>query len=78
MAAFQFALALLNALPILRDWFHDFAVFYAVQEAAAGKTEFKAAIQLALTKYDQRPLESADIAGKPSGDDGIEIRDRTN
>jgi len=77
-SVFAFVLAVLKAIPPLKDLFDRFMVFYFNSQIASMKVKNADAIRKAFNEYDQRGIEEAlgsSSAGKPVDMAGSEIRD---
>ena len=75
---FQVILAVLNAVPALKEAFDKFVAFYVATQIEAMKEAHRAAIKLAAEKQDQTELEKTigfQNAGKISGIPGTVVRD---
>lgn len=76
MQVFPMLLALLKAIPALKNLFDRFMVWYTEREIASMQKENALALVKVVKEHDQRDLEKAIgniLPGKPSGDAGSRI-----
>ena len=70
-------LALLKAVPAIKDLFDRFMVWYTEREIASMRKDNAHALIKVVKEHDQRELEKAIgniLPGKPSGDAGARIQ----
>jgi hypothetical protein len=67
MQAISLILALAKALPIIDKWLGELFAAYLVQKRKEVQEATERAINEAIKNQDQRPIESSQISGKPSG-----------
>ncbi len=68
---FSAILAVIQAIPAVRDLFERFVSFYVERRIASMKQENRDAIRRAFTEHDQRPLEEALGNPNPGGHSGV-------
>jgi len=76
MQVFPMLLALLKAVPAIKDLFDRFMVWYTEREIASMRKDNALALIKVVKEHDQRELEKAIgniLPGKPSGDAGARI-----
>jgi hypothetical protein len=67
MQAISLILALAKAIPIIDKWLGELSTAYQVYKKKEIEEATKRAIDEAIKNQDQRPIESDQTAGKPSG-----------
>lgn len=78
MNALRLLLALMVAIPTLKEWFDQLVAEYIRSQIETMKAENREAIREAFETHDQRPIEKvigSEKAGEPSGLPGTEFRD---
>jgi hypothetical protein len=65
--AIALIIALAKALPIIDKWLGELFAAYQVQKKKEIQEATERAINEAIKNQDQRPIESLQISGKPSG-----------
>jgi hypothetical protein len=78
VTALSVLIALLKAIPTLKEWFDQLVAMYIKSQIATMKEENKNAIHEALVKKDQRPIEKAIGSSEPGSRSGLvdsELRD---
>ena len=78
MSVFSIIIAVIKAIPIIKEWFDQLAAYYVEREIANMKTANRESIAKAIKEHDQRDLEKAignPNAGEKSNLGGTEIRD---
>lgn len=77
-SAFTFILALLKAIPTIKQWVDAFISMYVQHEISSMHENDKKAIRKAINEHDQRDLEKQignSNAGEESHLPGTELRD---
>lgn len=75
---FAAILAVIKAIPALRDLVERFVEFYLLNQWAEMQSERREGLKKAIESHDQRDLERAvnnPHAGEPSGNHGTTVRD---
>jgi hypothetical protein len=67
MQAISLILALAKAIPIIDKWLGELAVAYQAYKKKETEEKTKRAIDEGIENQDQRPIESDQTSGKPSG-----------
>jgi hypothetical protein len=83
MQAISLILALAKAIPVIDKWLGELAIAYQIYKKKEIEEATKRAIDEGIQNQDQRPIESDQTSGKPSGlgtirdsIPGVKLRDK--
>ena len=79
MTVISSVIAVIKAIPVVKEWFDSLLAMYVRSEIASMKKENREALRKAIDEQDQRDLEKAignPNPGEHSGIPGTEIRDK--